>query len=367
MKARRIATSLLAGLALVVPASSGGHAQTAGTIPSNLTARFTNLTELITAASYIAGLGFAVGAIMKFKSHKDNPEQVPVGTPIGSVLHALSCTVFQGKGTLLGEDTCVWTELTGQFTSQSSTGTNAVNWYLGGQREIAPGWFLGGSVGAGGSSSQITNGPTSSGRTIDAAIVLKHVDGPWLLAGAIGISTTSSQNIWPVAIPGGTANMNSSLSSLSGGLRLRGAYDVAFQGWYLRPRADVDLAFTSWSGLQESGPAPAITLDPSNKAAVGITPMLETGGRYDVRPTTILRPYVAAGASFLPDTALAVSGNYAGIPFYGTYYGPTVIAQVEAGLQLYEIKGWEMRLDYRLSAADSFLSQSLGVRAAWHF
>ncbi len=53
-----------------------------GTIAGNITSSFTNVTQLITASSYLAGLGFSVGAIMKFKQHKDNPTQIPVGTPI---------------------------------------------------------------------------------------------------------------------------------------------------------------------------------------------------------------------------------------------------------------------------------------------
>ena len=49
---------------------------------------FTSLTKLITAGSYLAGLGFSIGAIMKFKQHKDNPTQIPIGTPIALVFIA---------------------------------------------------------------------------------------------------------------------------------------------------------------------------------------------------------------------------------------------------------------------------------------
>lgn len=34
------------------------------------------------AISYLAGAGFIVAAIFKFKAHKDNPTQVTVGTPV---------------------------------------------------------------------------------------------------------------------------------------------------------------------------------------------------------------------------------------------------------------------------------------------
>ena len=39
----------------------------------------------LTVGSYLAGLGFSVGAIMKFKAHKDNPTQIPIGTPVALV------------------------------------------------------------------------------------------------------------------------------------------------------------------------------------------------------------------------------------------------------------------------------------------
>jgi intracellular multiplication protein IcmD len=38
--------------------------------------------------SYLAGLGFSIGAVMKFKQHKDNPAQIPIGTPIALVFIA---------------------------------------------------------------------------------------------------------------------------------------------------------------------------------------------------------------------------------------------------------------------------------------
>ncbi|WP_298626801.1 type IV secretion protein IcmD [uncultured Legionella sp.] len=67
------------------------HAAAAGTIgdmASTIANSFTNLAKLITAGSYLAGLGFSIGAIMKFKQHKDNPTQIPIGTPIALVFIA---------------------------------------------------------------------------------------------------------------------------------------------------------------------------------------------------------------------------------------------------------------------------------------
>lgn len=59
-----------------------------GNMATSITGSFSNLTKLITASSYLAGLAFAVGAIMKFKQHKDNPTQIPIGTPIALIFIA---------------------------------------------------------------------------------------------------------------------------------------------------------------------------------------------------------------------------------------------------------------------------------------
>lgn len=61
---------------------------TLGTMASSMTGSFGKVAKLITAGSYLAGLGFSIGAIMKFKQHKDNPTQVPIGTPIALVFIA---------------------------------------------------------------------------------------------------------------------------------------------------------------------------------------------------------------------------------------------------------------------------------------
>lgn len=87
---------------------------TLGKMASQVTSSFGSLTKLITAASYLAGLGFAIGAIMKFKAHKDNPTQITVGTPIAlvfiaaallflpSILDMTGQTMFGGEQSVSG-------------------------------------------------------------------------------------------------------------------------------------------------------------------------------------------------------------------------------------------------------------------------
>jgi intracellular multiplication protein IcmD len=95
--------SLAVGTAAFAVSGLGGMATTA-------TQSLGPIARLITAASYVAGLAFAVGAVVKFKTHKDNPTQVPIGTPIAmlfvgaalifipSVFKAVGTTMFGASG-----------------------------------------------------------------------------------------------------------------------------------------------------------------------------------------------------------------------------------------------------------------------------
>jgi len=69
-------------MAVMVASYAAGASGDIGSVASQLRGNFVSLAKLITAGSYMAGAGFAVGAILKFKQHKDNPTQIPIGTPI---------------------------------------------------------------------------------------------------------------------------------------------------------------------------------------------------------------------------------------------------------------------------------------------
>lgn len=109
-----IALAVLGLCALVGEAAAGQT--TLGTMASSMTGSFTKVAKLITAGSYLAGLGFSIGAIMKFKQHKDNPTQVPIGTPIAlvfiaaallflpTILSVTGSTMFGKPGTTAGPE-----------------------------------------------------------------------------------------------------------------------------------------------------------------------------------------------------------------------------------------------------------------------
>lgn len=75
---------IAAGLFFVGYALAGAPAAngTVGDLATNITGSFLQLGKLMAATSYLAGFGFAIAGVFKFKQHKDNPTQIPMGTPI---------------------------------------------------------------------------------------------------------------------------------------------------------------------------------------------------------------------------------------------------------------------------------------------
>jgi len=70
---------------IAVGLSIAGYAfatDTIGNLAQNVTGSFQQLGKLMAATSYLAGFGFAIAGVFKFKQHKDNPTQIPMGTPI---------------------------------------------------------------------------------------------------------------------------------------------------------------------------------------------------------------------------------------------------------------------------------------------
>jgi intracellular multiplication protein IcmD len=52
-------------------------------IAENVQGQISAFGNLLISIAYLAGIGFSMGAIFKFKQHKDNPTQVPIGQPFG--------------------------------------------------------------------------------------------------------------------------------------------------------------------------------------------------------------------------------------------------------------------------------------------
>jgi hypothetical protein len=108
----------LASMAALVTASPGDPAvleeakqmfvQTIDALPEETREE---IQRFVAAGTSLTGLGFALSAILKFKAHKDNPKQTPIGTPIALVFIAaallfLPSIIGEGGGWTNSCDTC---------------------------------------------------------------------------------------------------------------------------------------------------------------------------------------------------------------------------------------------------------------------
>jgi intracellular multiplication protein IcmD len=78
-------------------------------IATGITTTLGSIGKLMVAIAYLAGFGFLMFGILKFKQHKDNPQQVTLGVPIvmtiiGSVLLFVGSFIAP-LGASLGIDT----------------------------------------------------------------------------------------------------------------------------------------------------------------------------------------------------------------------------------------------------------------------
>ena len=76
-----------------------------GDMANSINSTFSAISSLVGGAAYLFGLIFTVAGLFKFKQHRDNPTQVPVGTPftllgIGVLLIFLPNLITQSGSTV---------------------------------------------------------------------------------------------------------------------------------------------------------------------------------------------------------------------------------------------------------------------------
>lgn len=88
-----IAVSIALMMGSYAAICQAAEVKTLGEMALTITQSFYGLSKLITAGAYMAGMGFVMASMLKFKAHKDNPTQIPIGTPI-ALLFVGSSLIF---------------------------------------------------------------------------------------------------------------------------------------------------------------------------------------------------------------------------------------------------------------------------------
>jgi intracellular multiplication protein IcmD len=87
-------------------AGSGSGVGSLGDMATKMAGTLGPMAQVVTGGAFLAGLGFAFAAILKFKAHKDNPTQIPIGTPIALLFIAVALlflpSLFKAAGGSLG-------------------------------------------------------------------------------------------------------------------------------------------------------------------------------------------------------------------------------------------------------------------------
>lgn len=61
-----------------------------GTVATQITTSYSAIGNMMSGTAYLAGMGFGISAVFKFKQHKDNPTQIPISTPFALMAVAVT-------------------------------------------------------------------------------------------------------------------------------------------------------------------------------------------------------------------------------------------------------------------------------------
>jgi len=293
---------------------------------------------------------------------------------------SLSCPGFVGDGTLLTEGSCAWATVIADDVHRDGDVHNpaydvtSAGLRIGGQYGLGNGWFLG-AAGAYRETTAKTRGIAShsDGEAFDLSLALKKQWKRWLLAGALNLSKQWSDNKRWFQWHDERAELTSSSDDTIIAGRLRAAYTLPFEGWYLRPYLDLDLIHSNSASLHESGDNwYGLDIESSRKTTLALSPMLEAGARVDLPDGWIARLYLRGGMTWLDDPSWQREARFIGGPAAAGSFTterrlPKHLATLDLGMQLYRTAGFEARLEYRLQSGDGYLAHGGGLRLAYRF
>ncbi|HEX2528568.1 MAG TPA: hypothetical protein VHL31_20025 [Geminicoccus sp.] len=292
----------------------------------------------------------------------------------------MSCPVFE-QGSLLGEVSCVWGKITTGTNRQSASSdtpsykVEEVEYRVGGQKEVADDWFLAGTVAYQSLSGSNSGGQASSdGQAGDIGMGVKRVMGPWQFGAGLNLGYGDFDDTRVVtdgSAPSVMLTSDYEVTTVAG--RLRATYEIPFEHGYVQPRADLDVIYTYVPGHAETGASgTALEVDQADQTVFALTPAVEVAGRFDGTGGFVLHPYVTLGVRFLSDDAWTVAARLQGAQaeagtFESSTAMPDTLADLHLGLQVFQVQGWELNLEYGLQTGDDYVGQAASGRVAYRF
>jgi hypothetical protein len=293
------------------------------------------------------------------------------------------CAAFEGAGINQDEASCGWARAFGSTATQDSTGRalgyKATSWTMqtGGQVQIAPGWFVGGSVAY---QSSVFRGDAGSSKVSgDSVLVgglLRYQAGPWQVSGAIDAGYGWYESRRSVTVGSFTGTARGKPDAWHVGAHTRLAYQVPFGGeaggWYVQPRVDLHLNYVRSGGYTEGGAAP-FNLAVASEGATTFTtvPAVEVGGRVRLGEGMVVRPFASAGIELSANGDWAATARLASQPnsrgFRASTPIPDVLAKFTVGAELLSTTNWDLRVQYSAEVGDGYTSHTGLARVAYRF
>jgi hypothetical protein len=339
-----------------------------------------SLAQIYAKLASVANAGQYVAALQSLDGE---------GTQAASVSHLISsnafvermnsCPRFDEGDMFQHEHDCLWGRVVANSTDRDSTGDsvgyhqNGQVFQMGGQREVAPDWFVGASV-----SSDHSNLDTGSiadsinGHGWTAGLVAKHQMGDWLVSGSLeggemSYSSTRQANLYGL---GGTAH--ASFDVTHWGLHSRTSRQFVFDHWYLKPYIDVNATRIDSDGYTEKGAgALDLRLAGAHSYVFGASPMVEAGSRFDFANGVTLQLYAGLGGTFYNQDRLGADAQLADAPgplqFHQSSDIPRDRFKGTAGLDLKANKDIDIRLEYQGEFASHFQSNTGALKFTYKF
>ncbi|WP_218511055.1 autotransporter outer membrane beta-barrel domain-containing protein [Variovorax sp. dw_308] len=334
---------------------------------------YASLSQLATPAAYATALNGLSGEAMQ-----------AVGTARLAASHSFverlnSCPGSEHLGELLQERDCVWARVidnqTDRKTNSDSLGYNAsaAGAQVGAQKRIGDGWIAGGSVSYDHSSLNADgSGGSVSGDNVAIGAIVKKEIGNWTISGAadLGRGSYDSSRLAMIGAVGGVAT--GSFDAWHAGLHSRIAYQMPYEGWYLKPYVDLHAVRITTGAYTETGAGPlALQVQKQSDTMFAASPMLEVGGRMRLDNQMELRAFAGIGAVVQNKSEWGAQANLAGWADGSTFRAVSSIPdqrmKVNLGANLSLTKSTELRLEYTGEFAHDYKSNTGSVKFNYFF
>jgi hypothetical protein len=289
---------------------------------------------------------------------------------------SMSCPAFDQAGVAYNEVNCVWGKFSDGNMRQSPIDgdsgykVNEYSFAFGRQKKLENGLIFGQAFRFARVLSYADN-YANNGNTGELSAALKYLNGGYTLAGSVGFGLTQSNNSRMLDDGARVSSLTSKSNQYTFGARIRNAYQIELnENNYLRPYLDVDLVYNRTPSYQEGGSEYALNYANSSKFNLVISPMVEYGSRINFGSRGYVRPYVAAGFSFLPNNNQATELNFVGAnsgTFTANTTSPSMLGKAKVGVQVFDGKDFDVKLEFGYQYGSGFISQSASAKLSYRF